>query len=86
MTDLVLEIHDRFVVLYDLLALVQENTTTSGSLASAVHLSEDTVSQMLLFMLTQGFVKTARSDSELRITALGSNFLGDFEGMRRFLS
>lgn len=87
MTDLVLEkTYDRFVVLYDLLALVQQENVTSESLAPAVHLSLGAVSQMLSFMLAQGFVKTVRSDSEFKITTLGSNFLRDFEGMRRFLS
>ncbi len=87
MTDLVLEeTYDRFVVLYDLLALVQQENATSESLAPAVHLSLGAVSQMLSFMLAQGFVKTVRSDSEFKITMLGSNFLRDFEGMRRFLS
>jgi predicted transcriptional regulator len=85
MADLVLEAYDRFVVLYDILALVKENSA-GESLASAARLSPSAVSQMLSFMLAQGFVKTVRSDSEFRITALGSNFLRDFQGMRRFLS
>jgi predicted transcriptional regulator len=37
-------------------------------------------------MLAQGFVKTVRNDSEFRITMLGSSFLQEFQGMRRFLS
>jgi predicted transcriptional regulator len=85
MADLVLETYDRFVILYDLIALVKENET-GESLASATHLSPATVNQMLAFMLTQGFVKTVSSDSDFRITALGSTFLQDFKGMRRFLS
>ena len=56
------------------------------SLASPAHFSPDAVSQMLSFMPAQGLVKTVRSDSEFRTTTLGSNFLRDFEGMRKFLS
>lgn len=86
MADLVLEAYDRFVVLYDLVALVNDDVTGESALASAVHLSPDVVNELLSFMLAQGFVKTARSDSEFRITTLGSNFLQEFQGMRRFLS
>jgi predicted transcriptional regulator len=85
MADLVFKAYDMFVILYDLLALVKENTT-SESLTSAVRLSPSAVSQMMSLLLAQGFIKTARNDSEFRITALGSNFLRDFQGMRRFLS
>jgi predicted transcriptional regulator len=86
MTDLLLEACDRIVVLYDLVALVNDDVTGKSALASAVHISPDVVSQMLSFMLAQGFVKTVRSDNEFRITALGSSFLQEFQGMRRFLS
>jgi predicted transcriptional regulator len=85
MADQILETYDRFVVLYDLIALVKENNT-GESLASAAHLSPGEINQMLEFMLAQGFVKTTGSDSDFRITALGSTFLQDFKGMRRFLS
>jgi hypothetical protein len=37
-------------------------------------------------VLEKGYVKTGRSDSEFRITALGSNLLEEFQGMRRFIS
>lgn len=86
MTDLVLDTHDRFVVLYDLAMLVQDGVTGEGALASSTQLSRSVVSEMLVFMLAQGYVKTGNSDGEFKITALGSKFLGDFEGMRRFLS
>jgi predicted transcriptional regulator len=86
MTDLILEAYDRFVVLYDLVALINDDVTEESALGSAVHLSPDIVGQMLSFMLSQGFVKTARGDSEFKITALGSSFLQQFQGMRRFLS
>jgi predicted transcriptional regulator len=85
MADLVLETYDRFVILYDLLALVKENAT-GESLASVARLSPAAASQMLEFMLAQGFVRTVRSDSDFRITALGSAFLRDFKDTRRFLS
>jgi predicted transcriptional regulator len=86
MAELILETYDRFVVLYDLVALIKDGVAEESVLASAVRLSSDIVGQMLSFMLAQGFVKTARSDSELKITALGSSFLEEFQGMRRFLS
>jgi predicted transcriptional regulator len=86
MANLVLEACDRFVVLYDLVALVNDDVPTESALASAVHLSPDVVNELLSFMLAQGYVKTARSDNEFKITALGSSFLQEFRGMRRFLS
>ena len=85
MADLVLA-YDRFAVLYDMLALMDENVTGESDLASSAHLSPGAAGQMLAFMLAQGFVKTAGSDSEFRTTTLGSNFLRDFQGMRNFLS
>ena len=86
MTDLVLETYDRFVVLYDLVELVGEGVAGESELSSSVNLSQGVVSQMAAFMLGQGYIRTARSDAELRITALGSNFLKEFQGMRRFLT
>lgn len=87
MTDLILEeASDRFVALYDLVALINDGVTDKSALAPAVHLSPDDVGQMLAFMLLQGLVKTAGSDGEFKITTLGSNFLEEFQGMRRFLS
>jgi predicted transcriptional regulator len=86
MADLVLDAYDRFVVLYDTLALVNENVTGESALASSAHLSPGVAGRMLAFMLAQGFVKTAGSDSEFRVTALGSNFLREFQGTRKFLS
>lgn len=88
MTDLVLkeeETYDRFVVLYDLVGLVGEGVASESALASSAHLSQDVVSPMLAFMLGQGYIK-AKCDSEFRITTLGSNFLNEFQGIRRFLS
>ena len=86
MTDLILEAYDRFAVLYDLVALIHDGVAEESALASAAHLSPDIVSQILSFMLAQRFVKTAGSDSEFKITALGSSFLQEFQGMRKFLS
>lgn len=86
MTDLVLEAYDKFSLLYDLVALVGEGTGGETALAASVRLSHDVVRRMLAFMLEQGYVKTARSDGELKITVLGSDFLRDYEGMRKFLS
>ncbi len=85
MTDLVLESYDKFALLYDLVALVGEGTYSEPALASCAHISRDAVSQMLAFMLEQGYVKSARSD-EFKITVLGSGFLQEYEGMRKFLS
>jgi predicted transcriptional regulator len=84
MANLVLT-HDRFAVLYDLVALVNDGVGTKYELASAVQLPPDVVNELVSFILGQGYVKT-RSDSEFRITVLGSNFLREFRGMRRFLS
>jgi predicted transcriptional regulator len=86
MTDLVLESYDKFALLYDLVALVGEGTCSESALASCAHISRDAVSQMLAFMLEQGYVKSARSDGEFKITVLGSGFLQEYEGMRKFLS
>jgi predicted transcriptional regulator len=86
MTDSVLETYDRLVVLYDLVELVGEGLASESKLASSANLSQGVVSQMAAFMLGQGYIRTARSDTELRITALGSNFLKEFQGMRKFLS
>nr|AFK24886.1 hypothetical protein Josef01_05d18_38 [uncultured archaeon] len=87
MANLILEeACDRFSVLYDLVALVNDDVASKSALASAVHLSHDVVDELLSFMLAQGYVKTTRNDSEFRITALGSNFLQEFQGMRKFLS
>jgi predicted transcriptional regulator len=86
MSDLILDAYDRFAVLYDLVALVNDGVASESALASAAHLSPKIVNELLSFMLEQGYVKTGRSDSEFRITALGSNFLQEFRGMRSFLS
>ena len=85
MANLVLEC-DRFAVLYDLVALMNDGIGSEPVLASAVELQANVVSELLAFMLKHGYVKTARSDSEFRITALGSKFLDEFQGMRKFLA
>lgn len=86
MADLILEAYDRFVALYDILALVDEKAAGESELVHALQLSPAIVSQMVAFLIMQGFVKTTGSDSEFGVTALGRNFLQEFEGMRRFLS
>ncbi len=86
MTDLILETHDKFVVFYDLAMLVEEGVATEDDLAKVTHLSRNVINELLAFMLAQGYVKTGMSDREFKITAHGSKFLKDFEGMRRFLS
>lgn len=86
MTDLVLESCDRFAVLYDLVALVGEGVASESALVSSAPVPHDVARQMLALMVAQGYVKTARSDSEFKITVLGSDFLKEYEGMRRFLS
>jgi predicted transcriptional regulator len=85
MANLVLT-YDRFAVLYDLVSLVNDGAGSKYELASSVRLSPDVVNELLSFMLERGYVKTVRSDSDFRITVLGSNFLQEFQGMRRFLS
>ena len=74
MAELVLEAYDRFVVLYDMLALIDEKVTGESAPASAVHLPPGVVNELLSFMLAQGFVKTVRSDSELRVTGVLNSF------------
>ena len=86
MTNLVLEACDRFAVLYDLVALVGEGVASESALSSSMNVSHIVVHQMLALMVEQGYVKTVRSDSEFKITVLGSDFLKDYEGMRGFLS
>jgi predicted transcriptional regulator len=87
MADLLLDdSYDRFVVMYDIALLISEGVKTESAIISAVHLSSGAVSQMISFMLEQGYIRTAKSDSEFRITTLGSNLLQEFHGMRRFLS
>jgi predicted transcriptional regulator len=86
MTDLILEVHDRFAVLYDLALLIEDGVAGEDTLASSTQLSRNVVRELLMFMLAQGYIKTIKSDSEFKITVLGSKFLRDFEGMRKFLS
>ena len=86
MADLLLETHDRFMTMYDALVLLNQNKQDESVIASYMHLSLSTAQQLLSFMLAQGFVKTAGSDTEFKITTLGSSFLHDFNGMRKFLS
>ncbi|HEX7032722.1 MAG TPA: winged helix-turn-helix domain-containing protein [Nitrososphaera sp.] len=86
MTDLILETHDKFVVFYDLAMLVEEGVASADDLASLTQLSSSAVNKMLEFMLAQGYIRTGMSDREFKITALGSQFLKEFEAMRRFLS
>ena len=63
-----------------------EGTGGEAALASSAGFSRDAVRPVLAFMLAQGYAKTARSDSEFKITVLGSDFLRDYAGMRKFLS
>ena len=87
MTDLVLEeTRDRFVVLYDLVELIGEGIASESEISSSANLSQGLVGQMMAFMLGQGYIRIAKNDNEFRITTLGSNFLKEFEGTRRFLS
>jgi predicted transcriptional regulator len=79
------EAHDKFNAVYDLLAFLNENVAGASAISPPVHLSSGAVRHLLSFMLRRGFVRTAGSYSEFRITALGSAFLLDFQGMRKFL-
>ncbi|HXV45817.1 MAG TPA: winged helix-turn-helix domain-containing protein [Nitrososphaera sp.] len=85
MANLVLT-YDRFAVLYDLVSLVNDGAGSKYELESSVQLSPNVVNELLSFMLERGYVKTVRGDSDFQITSLGSNFLQEFQGMRRFLS
>lgn len=86
MTDLVLETGDRFVVLYDLIALMKQDVVSELALASSAHLSRSVVSHMLALMIAEGYIKMVKNDSEFKVTVLGLNFLEEFKGMRKFLS
>lgn len=87
MADLLLDdAYDRFVIMYDIALLISEDVKSESAIISAVHLSSGAVRQMISFMLDQGYIRTAKSDSEFRITTLGSDLLQEFQGMRRFLS
>jgi|GEM_PF-1577152 len=87
MADLLLDsTYDRFTVMYDIALLISEGVRSESALTSAVHLSSGDVSQLASFMINQGYVRTAGSGGEFRITTLGSTFLEEFQGMRRFLS
>lgn len=86
MTDLLLETHDRFVVLYDLLELIKEGVTAEAALASSLRVSHKVISEILALIILQGYAKTAENNDEFQITMLGSKFLRDFKGMRGFLS
>ena len=72
MTDLVLETYDRFVALYDLLAILKQDVRSESALTSSAQLSHNIISQMLAFMLAQGYIKAVKNDSEYKITVLGS--------------
>ena len=82
MSDLIYQEYDKFAVTYDILALVREGATRHA-VESTVHLSLDNVGALLSFLLEQGFVKM-RDDGGFKITAMGSDFLDDFHGMRKF--
>jgi predicted transcriptional regulator len=82
MADLIYEQYDKFTVIYDVLALVREGATRRA-VESAVHLSYDVVGSLLSFLLAQGFVKMR--DDGFKITAIGSDFLDEFQGMRKFV-
>jgi len=86
MTDLVLETYDRFIAMFDLLDILNQNVSGESALASSAQLSRNIVSQMLAFMLAQGYIKTVKNDGEYKITVLCSYFVDDFKGMRKFLS
>jgi len=87
MADLLLDsTHDRFVVMYDIIQLINENLKSESSIISAIHLSSGIISQLLAFIIDQGYIRITDNDSEFRITGLGSSFLKEFQGMRRFLS
>ena len=83
---LLYETFDRFAVAYDILVLVHEDVASESAIASAAHVPPSAVASLLSFLLLQGFIKTAGSDREFKITTLGASFLGEFHGMRKFLS
>jgi predicted transcriptional regulator len=79
--------YDRFGVMYDIALLIsEENVKTESAIISAVHLTSAAVSQIISFMLNQGYIKTTKSDSEFRMTIAGLDFIKEFQGLRNFLS
>ena len=85
MAGLILETSDRFGVMYDILSGLSEASLTELELASSLRLSPLVVHRMLSLLLSERFLKTGQSESELRLTSQGFEFLQQFAGIRKFV-
>ena len=85
MAELILETLDRFGVMYDILSGLSEASLTELELASSLRLSPLVVHRMLSLLLSERFLKTGQSESELRLTSQGFEFLQQFAGIRKFV-
>lgn len=85
MSDQMLRNVDGFVIVYDALRLFAEETTSKFDLGLRLHMSDESVEQVIAFMLEEGLVKLSSAD-ECRVTFQGLHFLQEFEGVRKFLA
>ena len=85
MVDLTLEPFDHFSVAYDIISLVSEKSLSTPELALILRVSTTVVDKMISLMMKEGFLKTASSHSEFRLTSKAFSFLQEFAGIRRFV-
>ena len=81
--------NDRFMAAYDALSLIGRGISSERAIAEELSLTEAVARMLVTFLAEQGLVRVSLSyshEQECRITALGSDFLRDFENIRRFLS
>lgn len=85
MAELILETHDNFSVMYDILSGLSESSMSEQELALNLQLPPALVHNMLALMLTERFLKSGSSQNELRLTSQGFGFLQEFAGLRKFV-
>ena len=85
MAGLILETHDRFSAMYDIISLLGEKSMSESELASELQLSVSIIEKMTSIILREGFLKAGLSDNGLRLTSQGFEFLEQFAGLRKFV-
>ena len=85
MAELILETHDNFSVMYDILSGLSESSMSEQELASNLQLPPALVHSMLALMFTERFLKSGPSENEFRLTSQGFSFLQEFAGLRKFV-
>ena len=85
MADLILDTHDHFSAMYDIISRLGEKSISDSELASELQLPVSLVQKMTSIMLREGFLKTGLSDNGLRLTSQGFEFLEQFAGIRKFV-